>query len=73
MMSEAWLSMPLGQNARYTYTMHVGIVGLGRAALIYLPGNLAMVGAINTSLQLLAIGLIWVMIQRRFLFKFVPR
>ena len=68
-----WLLMPLGQNALYAYTMHVGIVGLARAALLYLPGNLAMVGTINTSLQLLAILAIWVMIRRQFLFKIVPR
>jgi hypothetical protein len=68
-----WLLAPLGQNALYAYTMHVGIVGLARAALIYLPGNLAMVGTINTSLQLLAVFSIWVMIQRQFLFKIVPR
>jgi hypothetical protein len=68
-----WLLLPLGQNALYAYTMHVGIVGLGRAALMYLPGNLAMVGTINTSLQLLAILAIWWMIQRQFLFKIVPR
>jgi len=68
-----WLLLPLGQNALYSYTMHVVIIGLFYAVLPYLPGSITAIGTINTSLQLLAILVIWAMIQRRFLFRIVPR
>jgi len=68
-----WLLLPLGQNSLYSYTMHVVVIGLFYAVLPYLPGNITAMGTINTSLQLLAILAIWAMIQRRFLFRVVPR
>jgi len=68
-----WLLLPLGQNALYGYTMHVVVIGLFSAVLPYLPGSVMNMGAISTSLQLLAILAIWLMIQRRFLFRLVPR
>ncbi|MDE3092023.1 MAG: OpgC domain-containing protein, partial [Chloroflexota bacterium] len=68
-----WLLLPLGQNALYTYTMHVAIIGLFYAALPYLPGHITTSGTINTSLQLLVILAIWAMVQRQFLFRIIPR
>ncbi len=68
-----WLLLPLGQNALYSYTMHVAAIALFSIALPYLSSSITTQGIINTSLQLLAVLAIWVMIQRRFLFKIVPR
>jgi hypothetical protein len=68
-----WLLMPLGQNSLYGYTMHVAVIGAFYVALPYLPGHITSVGTINTSLQLMAVLLLWAMIQRQFLFKIVPR
>ncbi len=68
-----WLLVPLGQNSLYSYTMHVAVIGAFYIALPYLPGHITSVGTINTSLQLMAVLLLWAMIQRRFLFKIVPR
>jgi hypothetical protein len=68
-----WFLLPLGQNSLYSYTMHVAMVALFYIVLPYLPGNVAALGTVNTSLQLLAVLAIWAMIQRQFLFKIVPR
>lgn len=68
-----WFLLPLGQNALYAYTMHVLIVGGFQVMLPHLSVNIQAMGTFNTSLQLLALLAIWVMIQRRFLFRFVPR
>lgn len=68
-----WLLLPLGQNSLYSYTMHVAVIGAFYIALPYLPGSLPTMGTLNTSLQLLAVLVIWGMIQRQFLFKVVPR
>ncbi len=68
-----WLLMPLGQNSLYSYTMHVAVIVLFSIVLPYLPGNVTMLGVVDTSLQLLAVLAIWVMILWQFLFKIVPR
>ena len=68
-----WLLLPLGQNALYSYTMHLAAIALFSIVLPYLPGTVATMGVVNTSIQLLAVLAIWTMIQRRFLFKIVPR
>ena len=68
-----WLLLPLGQNALYAYTMHVAVIGLFYTTLPHLPLNVLAMGTLNTSLQLLTILAIWWMIQRRFLFRIVPR
>jgi hypothetical protein len=68
-----WLLLPLGQSALYGYTLHVAIIGLFYAILPYLPGNVTAMGTLNTALQLSAILMIWAMIERRFLFRFIPR
>jgi hypothetical protein len=68
-----WFLMPLGQNSLYSYTMHVAVIALLCSVLPHLPGNVTTLGTVNTSLQLLATLAIWAMIQRRFLFKIVPR
>lgn len=68
-----WLLLALGQNALYIYTMHVILIALLAALLPHLPGNIAADGLLNTGLQLCIVLALWAMIQRRFLFKIVPR
>lgn len=68
-----WFLLPLGQTALYGYTMHVALIGLFTMALPYLPGDVTSLRGLNTSLQLLAVLVIWFMVQRRFLFRIVPR
>lgn len=69
-----WLLMPLGQNALYSYTMHVVVIGVFYSALPYLLGHAVDMATVNTtSLQLLVVSAIWAMIQRRFLFRIIPR
>jgi hypothetical protein len=68
-----WLLLPLGQSALYGYTVHVVIIGLFYATLPHLPGNVMAMGTLNTALQLSVILLIWGLIERRFLFRVVPR
>ncbi len=68
-----WFLLPLGQNSLYSYTMHVAVIALFYSVLPYLPGNVSMLGTVNTSLQLLIVLAIWAMIQRRFLFQILPR
>ncbi len=69
-----WLLLPLGQNALYSYTMHLVGIGAFYIALNLLTGPATDIAAINTtSLQLMFVLVIWIMIQRRFLFGIVPR
>ncbi len=68
-----WLLLPLGQTALYGYTMHVALIGLFTTMLPYLPVDVTAMRAVNTSLQLMAVFVLWVMVQRRFLFRVVPR
>lgn len=67
-----WLLMPLGQNALYSYTMHVFIISIAHITFHFFP-TVPTMGTLNTALQLLTILLIWVMIQKKFLFNIVPR
>ncbi|MBI5305874.1 MAG: OpgC domain-containing protein [Chloroflexi bacterium] len=68
-----WLLMPLGQNALYAYTIHVGVIAMWYIARMVLPAGVSMNAEVNTSVQLTAVLLIWAMIQKRFLFKHIPR
>ncbi len=68
-----WFLLPLGQTALYGYTMHVALIGMFTMVLPHLPADVTTLRGWNTSLQLLAVLVIWVMVQRKFLFKIVPR
>ncbi|BCU06533.1 OpgC domain-containing protein [Allochromatium tepidum] len=63
------LLIPLGQNSLYVFILHVYVL-----LILYntpLPGlDLFWV---NTLLQIGAIAVIWLMVERRFLFSIVPR
>jgi hypothetical protein len=68
-----WALLPLGQNALYSYTMHVVAIGLFTIIVSRIPGDPTLPDLANTTLQLLVVLGIWAMIQRRFLFNIVPR
>ncbi|MBI5029632.1 MAG: OpgC domain-containing protein [Chloroflexi bacterium] len=71
--SLGWLLMPLGQNALYAYTIHIALIGIVHIVNGYLPINLAMIGTLNTSLQIMTVLTIWAMIRKQFLFNLIPR
>jgi hypothetical protein len=63
--------LPLGRNSFYVFIMHV-FVCLAVATLPPLAGDgLGIAG--NTVAQLGCLALLWVMVRRRFLFRWVPR
>lgn len=68
-----WLLLPLGQNALYSYTMHIAILGTFAYVIPHFPGEIMSLGTVNTCVQLVAVLGIWLMIQRKFLFSIVPR
>jgi hypothetical protein len=63
--------LPLGRNSFYVFIMHV-FVCLAVASLPPLAGDgLGLAG--NTAVQLGCLALLWLMVRRRFLFRWVPR
>lgn len=68
-----WFFTPLGQNALYSYTMHVVIIGGFYVVLPYLPIRVQEMGTLNTGLQLGVLFFLWWLIRRQFAFDIVPR
>jgi hypothetical protein len=68
-----WLLLPLGQNALYSYTMHVAVIAILAYVIPKLPSDVMSLDYVNTAVQLSGVFAIWFMIQRKFLFKIVPR
>lgn len=65
------LLVPLGRNSFYVFIMHV-FVCLAVASVPALTGDgLGLVG--NTAVQVGCVALLWAMVKRRFLFRWVPR
>jgi hypothetical protein len=67
------LFIAIGQNSLYAYTMHIVLLLVLYAAIPFLPFYSEHNTLINTIAQLGAVLLIYWMIKKRFLFKFVPR
>jgi hypothetical protein len=65
--------LPMGQNSLYAYTMHVVFLVLFYALIALMPFYNDWEITINTVGQLVALTAIYVMIQKKFLFRFVPR
>jgi len=64
-----WLLLPLGRNSFYVFIMHVFIC---LAVATVLAGDgLGLVG--NTVVQVGCVAVLWAMVRRRFLFRWVPR
>ncbi len=79
-----WFLLPLGQNALYSYTVHVALAGLiagfeTRLGLrpsvdaVLLPVQLMTLWTVNMIVQVMMLLVIWTMIQVRFLFRIIPR
>lgn len=58
-----WLLLPLGQNALNAYGLHIFFVALSTAFIPQLLGDAANHVESNTAVQLLGIGLIWLVIM----------
>jgi hypothetical protein len=69
----SWLLRPLGENSLYSYTMHVFWLSGFYLLAPLLSVNASNEMTVNTTLQLLAIALTWLMIRKQFLFRWVPR
>jgi len=69
--SVAWFLVPFGQATFYVFILHVPLIVLVHAAASELGGRNGVV--VNTTLQLVALMLLWCMVKRRVLFSIVPR
>ncbi|MGU3437507.1 OpgC domain-containing protein [Actinomycetes bacterium M1A6_2h] len=63
-----WLYIPLGQASLYVFIMHVYFV----LAVGNIPNLDRSNVWIGTALHCSVIGILWVMVKKKFLFKFVP-
>jgi hypothetical protein len=65
-----WFFIPLGQAALYVYAVHTVLV-------YYLLASLSVFqdaeGPVLTFSLLALMGLLWLMVKRRFLFSIIPR
>lgn len=68
-----WLLRPLGENSLYSYAMHIFLLSGFYLLVPFVPQYAQVEIDVNTALQLLAILLTWLMIQKQFLFRIVPR
>ena len=64
------LLLPLGRNSFYVFIMQV-FVCLAIASVPLLDGGLGPAG--NAAVQAASVGILWVMVRRGFLFRWVPR
>lgn len=64
-----WILLPFGTNSLYVYTVHAFLIFF--AHLIIAPGNKNFF--INILFTFSIIGVIWVMIRYKVLFKIIPR
>lgn len=69
--SVAWYLVPLGQATLYVFIVHVPLMVLVHAAAGELGGWNAVL--VNTTLQLMALALLWCMVKRKVLFSIIPR
>jgi len=68
-----WLLLPFGQNALYVYAMHLFVVYLSALVLPYVALYDRFNPWSNTAMQLLAVGVLWLLVRRRVLFDLIPR
>ena len=64
-----WFFIPLGQATLYVFIMHVFFALLVANITALATGNTWL----NTAVYIAILGLLWVMVKTRFLFKVVPR
>lgn len=66
-----WLLLPFGRNSLYVFIMHV-FVCLAVASIPAVTGN-GFGGAGNTAVQIASVAVLWAMVRRQFLFRWMPR
>jgi hypothetical protein len=66
-----WFLLPLGRNSLYVFIVHVFLC-LAVASIFPLAGDGIGVAA-STLVQLACLTALWIMVRRRFLFRWIPR
>jgi hypothetical protein len=64
-----WFLVPLGQATLYVFVMHV----LLALVVANVPGLASAGVVVGTLAYVVILGLLWVMVRTRFLFRLVPR
>ncbi len=64
-----WFLIPLGQATLYVFILHVFLILVAANVPALQQGNLWL----NTAAYVVVLGLLWVMVKKRFLFRIVPR
>ena len=64
-----WFLIPLGQATLYVFILHVFLILLAANVPALQQGNLWL----NTGAYVVVLGLLWVMVKTRFLFRIIPR
>ncbi|MEX5259316.1 OpgC domain-containing protein [Kocuria sp. CPCC 205263] len=64
-----WFLIPLGQATLYVFILHVFLILLAANVPALQQGNLWL----NTGAYVVILGVLWVMVKTRFLFRVVPR
>jgi hypothetical protein len=65
------LLLPLGRNSFYVFIMHVFLCLAVASVPAFAGGGAGLLG--NTLVQVGCLAILWTMVQRRFLFRVVPR
>jgi hypothetical protein len=65
------LLLPLGRNSFYVFIMHVFLCLAVASVPALAGGGMGLLG--NTLVQVGCLAVLWTMVQRRFLFRVVPR
>jgi hypothetical protein len=64
----AWFLVPLGRATLYVFIMHVVLIAVVANIPALQQGNIL----VNTLAYAIVLGLLWVMVRTRFLFKIIP-
>jgi hypothetical protein len=67
--SLGWFLIPLGQATLYVFIVHVFLILLAANVPALQQGNLWL----NTGAYAVILGVLWVMVRTRFLFRIIPR
>jgi fucose 4-O-acetylase-like acetyltransferase len=64
-----WFFIPLGQATLYVFIIHIFFALLVSNIPVLSTGNVLL----NSAVYVVILGLLWVMVKTKFLFKVVPR
>ena len=63
-----WFLVPLGRATLYVFIMHVVLIAVVANIPVLQQGDVL----INTLAYIVVLGLLWVMVRTRFLFRIIP-